>query len=243
MPRTVVASFYRDDPQALAELPWQVDYRDALAMLDASVRQHGCEHVCITDAATAAAGLPCSAHVIDAPPVALMQAFVEGQRQFLADEAKRVSPRHVAFVGADMLMWSPMPSLDDVDWDLLVTSRPPLGAFGRINNGCVIVPAHALERAARVWAGIAEATGPVWGDDQRAFEAALSPIPDGYGAGYYRQGLEVRFARMDEFNYAPEGVGETPEPAPVFMHFKGARKPMQRHYYGRLVARLERVAA
>jgi hypothetical protein len=242
MTSTVVASFYRDDPAALAELPWPVNYRDALAMLDASVRLHGCEHICITDEATDRAGLPCDTFVMQTPGLSLMQAFVRGQAELLADEASSGSPSNVVFVGADMLMWSAMPDMSLVDWDLLVTSRPALGNYGRINNGCVIVPAPSVERVARVWDAIADATGPDWGDDQRALEAALSPIPDSHGAGH-RQGLVVAFAPMDAWNYAPEDIGETPEPAPLFLHFKGARKPMQKYYYGRLVRIAEQVAA
>lgn len=241
MTETVVASFYRDDPAA-AELPWKVDYRACLAMLDASVRAHGHEHVVITDAKTVAAGLPCPAFTMQFRTPVLMHAFMRGQAEFLAAEAKSSSPRHVALVGADTLMWTPMPDLDGADWDLLVTSRPPLGAFGRINNGCVIIPAPSLVRTGMVWQDIADHTGPVWGDDQRAIEDALSPIPDEHGIGH-RQGLRVVFAPMAAFNHAPTSLGDVPDPAPLFLHFKGNRKSMMADFAARMASETAKEAA
>ncbi len=173
------------------------DYDRLLMLLDTSCRRFGLRHIVISDQPRPA---PLGTAVFDLPEN-LMQAILDGQRQFLA-----AAKGPVLLVGADCLLArDPGPFLE---WLLTIT----VGPFSdcEMNTGaiwCVDGP-----RCAPLWQAALDLKPVEWGDDQRALYAALRA-----------SGVPITTVRCEDHNWAPESVDDEAG-MPTVVHFRGRRK-------------------
>lgn len=172
------------------------DYDALLHLLDESCRRFGLRHVVISDAERP--GLDTAIYDL---PANLMQALLDGQRQFLA-----ATTGPVLLVGADCLVAAdPRPILAG---DLTITVGP--FADCEMNTGAIWCADGPT--CAPIWAA-AVATRPVeWGDDQTALYSAVQS-----------SGLDVRRVRCEAHNWAPDDERDPAGP-PTVVHFRGVRK-------------------
>jgi len=189
----IIASFF-----APREDRWGCDYDALLMLLDASCRRFGLRHIVISDSERPA---PLETARFDLPSN-LMQALLDGQRQFLA-----ATPGPVLLVGADCLLTrDPRPYLAG---DITITTSPTFSDC-EMNTGaiwCADGPA-----CAPVWEAAVDWRPTEWGDDQTSLYACVRA-----------SGLDVRRIRAEDGNWAPANVDD-PAGMPVVVHFRGRRK-------------------
>lgn len=199
----VVASFYapRFDK-------WGCNYDDLLRLLDASCRRLALRHVVISDQPRP--GLETALFDL---PENLMQALIDGQRQFL-----EAATGPVLFVGADSLLTRD-PFEIGLDHDLAIT----LGPFAdcAMNNGFIL--ARRTGRCAEIWRAALDRRPIDWGDDQRAQFAAIRAST-----------LRVAELRCEDHNWAPDSLDDGCRPTVV--HFRGERKKWMKAWAGRHLA-------
>jgi hypothetical protein len=213
-----ILSFYTPRPK---EHPQTADYPAMLGALQKSCDLLGLRHVVLTDAngretlaqRPESAGLECFTRVL---PDRLMQACMRVQALWLAEGETRGGDS--LFVGADCLMLRDPRKVFPAGVDLAVTLRPGHARYP-INTGAVWLPAGSRTRQAALWARIADTTGPKWGDDQRAVDRALAPMPDRHGI-FERFGMHVAFLPMAIHNHTPREIGDPCRDACV-LHFRG----------------------
>ncbi len=213
-----VASFWVHRPEEFPEP--RADYPAMLRILQRSCERLNLRHVVLTDLRTVTercddlAGI--RAFVGENIPSPLMQATTELHAQFLS--APIIDD--VLFVGADTIVLKDPRLFFPADADLCVTLRPGHSRYP-INNGAQYVRNHARERVAAVYRRMADMTGKNWGDDQRALQDVLAPMPKNWGE-YERAGLKVRFLPMSGFNDVPATPNDRVRHA-VLLHFRGRR--------------------
>lgn len=187
----IVATFY-----APREDKWGCDYIKLLKVTQASCDYFGVRHVVISDRQ-----LPFDTFIC-ALPENLMQALLEGQRQFLA-----ATEDEVLLTGADcVLAQTPKGRLEG--HDMAITIGP--FADCEMNTGAIWCARGS--QCAPVWKAALDARPQNWGDDQTALYAAVKA-----------SGLKVLKHRAETHNWAPESTQDQAG-LPVVAHFRGRRK-------------------
>lgn len=185
------------------------DYVDCLKLLQASCDKLGLRHVLISDRHFDGFDT-----FVQPLPVNLMRAFLEGQRNFVAQ-----LDGPALLVGADCLLTkSPLGVIDGRDAAFTVYPR----RTNAINNGAVWV---AGPHCAKIWDKAIEFNPVQWGDDQRSQEEALAPIPDRIKKPWdsERLGLKIRFLPCEQYNWFPDTLDDDGNMATV-VHFKGNKR-------------------
>lgn len=192
----IVASFFAPRHER-----WpNCDYDCLLMLLDASCARFGLRHVVISDRPRPA---PMQTALFDLPDE-LMQALLDGQRQFL-----EATPGPVLLVGADCLLTrDPRPYLAG---DVAFTTS---GAFVdcEMNSGAIWCADGP--KAAAIWRAAVARKPRRWGEDQVVLWGAAQ-----------ESGLDVRRLRAEEHNWAPEQLADDAG-MPTVVHFRGRRKPL-----------------
>lgn len=191
----IVASFYAPRFEK-----WPgVDYDALLMLLDASCRRFGLRHVVISDDPRPA---PLETARFDLPDN-LMQAILEGQRQFLAATAGPV-----LLVGADCLLArDPRPVRRD-GVEMTVT----IGPFSDCPMNTGAIWCADGPRCVPVWQAALDRGPRHWGEDQIALYAAIKD-----------SGLRYCEVCAEDHNWAPSGP-EDDAGMPTVVHFRGRRK-------------------
>lgn len=174
------------------------NYDALLLLLEASCKRFGLEHAVISDRPRPA---PLRTALFDLPEE-LMQALLDGQRQFL-----ETTRGPVLLVGADCLLTrDPRPFLvGDVAF---TTSRTFVDC--EMNSGAIWCADGP--KAAEIWR-VAVARKPRrWGADQLALWGSAR-----------ESGLDVRKLRAEDHNWAPERLDDDAG-MPTVVHFRGRRK-------------------
>lgn len=182
------------------------DYDRLLLLLDASCRRLGLRHVVISDGPRP---VPVETMVFDLPEN-LMQALLDGQRQFLA-----ATPGPALLVGADCLLTrDPRPFLTG---DMVIT----IGPFSdcEMNTGAIWCADGPT--CAPVWAAALDDNPVEWGEDQTTLYAAIQ-----------ESGLKIERLRCEEYNWAPRSVDDDAGP-PTVVHFRGRRKAFMAEWAAR----------
>lgn len=188
----IVASFY-----APRHEKWPgCDYDALLRLLDASCRRFGLDHWVISDQPRP--GLQTFQCKM---PENLMQAILDGQRQFLSHASGPV-----LLVGADCLITRDPRPLDLAD--ITVTIGP--FADCEMNTGAIWCRSGAATH--HVWQAALDTNPTEWGEDQTSLHAAIQA-----------SGLIVMKVRCEDHNWAPEAI-EDPAGMPTVAHFRGQRK-------------------
>lgn len=190
----IVASFYAPRFEK-----WPgVDYDALLQLVDRSCRRVGLEHVVISDGERP---VPLKTAPFDLPEN-LMQAILDGQRQFLA-----ATPGPVLLIGADCLVTrDPRRFLAG---DLTITTSPTFSDC-EMNTGAIWCDDGP--RCAPIWQAALDRNPREWGEDQTALYAAIQA-----------SGLHVERLRAEDHNWAPRDASD-PAGLPTIVHFRGRRK-------------------
>lgn len=198
-----VVSFYAPRP----DHPYFMDYRPLLALLRESCDRYGHKHLALTDDPTLDDG-----YVVPDLPHNLMLAFLTAQHAYLQRETEPT-----LLTGADCVLAQDPAVFAGLcgDADILVT----IGPFEDcpLNMGAIYIPDP--QKAAPVWADAITRCKGEWGDDQRAFLAALMAS----------EGIKVVDAPVDPYNLAPEYPGDDCRRG-VVLHFRGPRKAWMAAY-------------
>lgn len=220
-PRMNICSFYVHRPD---EHPDAADYVEMLGWLQLSCDRLNLRHVVLTDHISAGRLPQRMERHVSVLPMPLMQAVTWAQSHWL--ETGEWNNADTLLVGADcvMLRHPGKTYPGDNKADLCVTFRPGHKRYP-INTGAIMVRRQARARAIRLFGNINALTGAKWGDDQRAIEAALFPMPKTWGI-HERAGLRVAFLPMKGFNDVPQSPADRMSGA-TMLHFRGkARKEL-----------------
>ena len=198
-----VVSFYAPRP----DHPFFMDYRPLLALLRESCDRYGHKHLALTDDPTLEDG-----YLVPDLPHNLMRAFLMAQHAYLQRETEPT-----LLTGADCVLAQDPAVFAGLcgDADILVT----IGPFDDcpLNMGAIYIPNPA--KVAPVWADAITRCAGEWGDDQRAFLAALMAS----------DGIKVKDVPVDPYNLAPEYPGDDCRRG-VVLHFRGPRKAWMTAY-------------
>jgi len=172
------------------------DYDALLRLLDASCKRFGLDHWVISDS-----NRPGDLQTFRCKlPENLMQAFLDGQMQFLS-----YAQEPVLLVGADCLITrDPRPLLLG---DITCTTSSTFSDC-EMNSGAI----WCMPSQSHVWRN-ALARNPVeWGQDQTCLYAAMQ-----------ESCVDLATVRAEDHNWAPETV-EDNAGMPTVVHFRGRRK-------------------
>lgn len=206
--RATVVSFY-----APRYVQWSgVNYDDCLAILDASCKRLGVEHICISDSER-----PGIKTFLTDLPDNLMQAFLVGQIAWL----KHANGAPTMFTGADCIITRD-PTYVCVGYDMAITTRHytslNTGALWCYSKTCI----QAFENAL--------ALNPIaWGEDQTCLLAGIRKTP----------GLRLRELPFKGFNAKVTSADDNLDNPPIVVHLKGnaTKKALMAPWYANFCAR------
>lgn len=184
---------------------WEgVDYDECLDVLQASCDRLKLRHVCISDQPR-----PRVETFLCKLPGNLMQAFLDGQRQWL--ERTR---EPTLFTGADCILTRD-PSDICAGYDIGITSK----RYGHINTGAVWCMTKAC---IPVWQTALDLKPVEWGEDQVRLMDAIRKHP-----------VQMRELPMVDYNAKPKSETDRLNAPPLIVHFKGSSrtKQMQRPWW------------
>ncbi len=197
------------------------DYAGCLRLQRESCERVGLRQVVITEPGA----LP-GFTTFEAPTaeLALMRAFLAGQRAYLASDAFDAD---TILTGADCLaLYDPAPVFDG-GFDIAVTTHPFADCI--LNSGTIFCPLAARGKLVPIWDAALARMGERWGDDQRALAAVLRPTLE--HGDHDRDGLRLRCLPCDAYNEAPDTVNAMIQP--LVAHFRGPRKAWMKKWYSR----------
>jgi hypothetical protein len=215
-----VVSFYAPRP----DHPKFQDYQPHLAVLEASCRRFGHEHIVLTDDASLS---PAFLKFYTILPENLMRACLAAQLAYLRSP---LAGTDTVLLGADCVVAGNVSAAFDGTFDLGVTTYPFSDCW--LNTGAIFVPGGS--NVTHIWeAALARCRG-AWGDDQLALASALDPVSLDHSV-QERAGVRVRFMPVDPWNLAPKNMGHDCRHATV-LHFRGPRKKWMAEYCRRWLA-------
>ena len=225
------------------EHPNAADYVAMLVQVQRSCDLLGLRHVVLTDPAgrEELAHRPGAERIetfVRVLPDRLMRACTRAQANWLREGDWR--DEDTLLTGADCLVLRDPRKVFPAAPDLCVTYRPGHQRYP-INNGTMVVRARARPAATALYTRVAETCGPKWGDDQRALDRALAPMPPGFGT-FERFSMQVAFLPMDVHNDWPRGLDDDGRNSCI-LHFRGkGRKPLILPWAERWLGHRERLA-
>lgn len=184
----IVASFYASRFEK-----WDCDYDKLLLLLDKSCKKLGLKHYCISDSPRTVDTFQCSL------PENLMEAILDGQRQFLER-----SRGQVLLVGADCLIRE----VFEIETPHMVITTHDGFSDCRMNTGAIWC---CGKECAPIWQQALKYNLKDWGDDQIGLYRAVC-----------NSNLVIEEVPCEQYNWAPEDVDD-PCPSAV-IHFRGSRK-------------------
>lgn len=217
----VVCSFWISRPRDWPEKKWPKIklFPKMAAILDASCKRWGYEHVVLTDWATAPSIDALGLRTYGAPlPRDMMQATTAAYAYWMESPYSRGVD--TLYVGLDCIIRRPVEDMLP-DGDVTIAYMKGHKSW-RLNNGFIHVRAEARERAAKLLRLVADDTHPVVCDDMAALERALVPLPVDYGT-FDRHDMKIGLVPMHTHNRQVNLVDEPAEDACV-LHFLGEQR-------------------